>query len=626
MAEPKASYWADEYVEKQTTLTQAIDRIKNGQRVFIGSYCGEPQYLVQGLAEASKRFSDLEIIRLMSQETTSLSAIANRTKDQSLYIRSIYLGSAKSDELAGNRRFYMPVNVAEVPGLFKSRRIPLEAALIQVTPPDDFGWLSLGVSVDVTLAAARSADLVIAQVNDRMPRVYGQSFIHVNNVDLIVAHDEDLLAIEPFRESEAATLIGRHIAGLIEDGSTIQLGLDAASQATTRALHDKNDLGVHSYFLTDNIMHLYATGVVNNRKKGYNDGKLVAGCAIGSSSLYEFLDKNPGIDFYPFDVVADIDVIARHNKMVSINVARTVDLAGQISCDAVASTLYAGVSGIPNFVRGANRSKNGKSIIMLHSVSDDGEKSRIVGLLHNTIVTVPREDVQYVVTEYGAVNLWGKSMQERALALISIAHPDFRDDLLREAQEMGMVGAERSLGDSERGIYPVKLEETVDRAGEKITLRPAKPTDARPLQDHYYNLEKQDVISRFFHEKKRFARHDVESLSQTDYIRNMAILAVVGEVGFEKIIGVGEYYLQPAQNMAEVAFSVSRDYQEKGIGRLLIRKLAEAAQENGIAGLFAVTSSSNKRMIRLFKSLPYKVKSTLEEDVVLSCRFDDPAD
>jgi len=626
MAEPKASYWADEYVEKQTTLTQAIDRIKNGQRVFIGSYCGEPQYLVQGLAEASKRFSDLEIIRLMSQETTSLNAIANRTRDQSLYIRSIYLGSAKSDELADNLRFYMPVNVAEVPSLFKSRRIPLEAALIQVTPPDDFGWLSLGVSVDVTLAAARSADLVIAQVNERMPRVYGQSFIHVNNVDLIVAHDEDLLAIEPFRESEAATLIGRHIAGLIEDGSTIQLGLDAASQATTRALHDKNDLGVHSYFLTDNIMHLYATGVVNNRKKGYNDGKLVAGCAIGSSSLYEFLDKNPGIDFYPFDVVADIDVIARHNKMVSINVARTVDLAGQISCDAVASTLYAGVSGIPNFVRGANRSKNGKSIIMLHSVSDDGEKSRIVGLLHNTIVTVPREDVQYVVTEYGAVNLWGKSMQERALALISIAHPDFRDDLLREAQEMGMVGAERSLGDSERGIYPVKLEETVDRAGEKITLRPAKPTDARPLQDHYYNLEKQDVISRFFHEKKRFARHDVESLSQTDYIRNMAILAVVGEVGFEKIIGVGEYYLQPAQNMAEVAFSVSRDYQEKGIGRLLIRKLAEAAQENGIAGLFAVTSSSNKRMIRLFKSLPYKVKSTLEEDVVLSCRFDEPAE
>ncbi len=626
MAAPKASYWADEYVEKQTTLTKAIERIKSGQRVFIGSYCGEPQYLVQGLADASKRFSDLEIIRLMSQETTSLSAIADQTKDQGLYIRSIYLGSAKSDELAGNLRFYMPVNVAEVPGLFKSRRIPIDVALVQVTPPDDFGWMSFGVSVDVTMAAARSADLVIAQVNDRMPRVLGQSIIHVNSVDLVVAHDEDLLTIAPFRESEAATLIGQHIAGLIEDGSTIQLGLDAASQATTRALHDRNDLGVHSYFLTDNIMHLYATGVVNNRKKGHNDGKIVAGCAIGSSALYEFLDMNPGVDFYPFDIVADIDVISRHHKMVSINVARTVDLAGQVSCDAVASTLYAGVSGIPNFVRGANRSKGGKSIIMLNSVSDDGKKSRIVGLLNNTIVTVPREDVQYVVTEYGAVNLSGKSMQERALALISIAHPDFRDDLLQEAQEMGMVGAERSLGESEHGIYPVKLEETVDRDGEKITLRPAKPTDARPLQEHYYHLEKQDVISRFFHEKTRFARTDVESLSQIDYIRNLTILAVVGDVGFETIIGVGEYYLQPAQNMAEVAFSVSKDYQEKGIGRLLIRKLAEAAQENGIAGLFAVTSSSNKRMIRLFKSLPYKVKSTLEEDVVLSCRFDEPAE
>lgn len=626
MTELKSSYWADEYVEKKTTLAKAIGKIKSGQRVFIGSYCGEPQYLVQGLAEASKHFSDLEIIRLMSQETTSLSAIANRTRDQSLTIRSIYLGSAKSAELAGNLRFYMPVNVSEVPGLFKSRRIPIDVALVQVTPPDDFGWMSFGVSVDVTLAAARSADLVIAQINEKMPRVLGQSVIHVNDVDVMVEQNEDLLTISPFRESKTATLIGQHIAGLIDDGSTIQLGLDAASQATTRALHDKNDLGVHSYFLTDDIMHLYATGIVNNRKKGHNDGKLVAGCAIGSAALYEFLDMNPGVDFYPFDVVADIDVISRHNKMVSINVARTVDLTGQVSCDAVASTLYAGVSGIPNFVRGANRSRDGKSIIMLNSVSEDGKKSRIVALLSNTIVTVPREDVRYVVTEYGAVNLSGKSIQERALALISIAHPDFRDQLLHEAQEMGMVGRERSLGDSEQGIYPVKLEETVVRDSEKITLRPAKPTDARPLQEHYYNLEKQDVISRFFHEKTRFARTDVESLSQIDYIRNLTILAVVGEVGFETIIGVGEYYLQPAQNMAEVAFSVSKDYQEKGIGRLLIRKLAEAAQENGIAGLFAITSSSNKRMIRLFRSLPYKVKSTLEEDVVLSCRFDEMAE
>ena len=443
-------------------------------------------------------------------------------------------------------------------------------------------------------------------------------------MDVVVEHDEDLLTISPAPQSEQATLIGRHIARLIEDGSTLQIGLDAASQATGLALSDKNDLGIHSQFLTEDIMRLYSMGVVNNRKKGFNPGKLVASCAVGSKSLYEFVHVNPAVDFYPSDYVNDIDIISRHNKMVSLNVAQSVDLVGQVAAEAKANTLYAGVTGIPDFVRGSNRSQSGKSIIMLNSTSEDGKTSRIVPLLQNTIVTVPREDVRYVVTEFGAVNLFGKSNQERALAMISIAHPGFREELLGEAKRLGLIGAERNLGESVHGIYPVKLEEILAIDGEHITFRPAKPVDNRRIQEHFYNLEQTDIISRFFHNKKQFGRDYVEGMIHTDYVRNLTIIAVVGEFGFDRVVGVGEYYLEEARNMAEISFSVSKAYQGKGLGRILIRKLAEAARENGVAGLFAYTSPRNSRMIKLFKTLPYKVKSVLGDDMLLTCRFDEP--
>jgi GNAT superfamily N-acetyltransferase len=240
-------------------------------------------------------------------------------------------------------------------------------------------------------------------------------------------------------------------------------------------------------------------------------------------------------------------------------------------------------------------------------------------------VVVPRGDVHYVVTEYGAVNLFGKSLQERAMAMISIAHPDFREELLSRAKEMGLLGAERTLKESVHGVYPVKLEEIIEVDGEEITIRPSKPVDERRIQEHFYNLDKADIISRFFHEKTSFLRGDVETMYAIDYVNDLTILALVGEFGFGKVVAVGEYLLDPAANLAEVAFSVSREYQGKGLGRVLIRKLAEAARENGISGLVAYTSPQNQGMIRLFSYLPYKVKTVFDGDMlVLSCRFDAP--
>ena len=626
---PASQYWADRYVEKLTTAAEAIARIKSGQRVFIGSGCGEPQRLVQALCDNANHFSGLEIVRLLGRETASLTAIADRTKDTSLNIRSIYLGSTKDPSIAQHKRFITPMNMSDVPGLFTTRKLHLNVALVQVSPPDDFGWMSLGISVDVTLAAARSADFIIAQINPRMPRVMGQSFIHVNDVDVVVECEEDLLSIPSTQQkSEAAQQIGSHIARLIEDGATLQIGLDAASQATVQGLANKNDLGIHSQFLTDDIMHLYATGSINNRKKGFNEGKMVASMAIGSRNLYEFLNDNPAIDFHPSDYVNDPFIIAQHKKMVSMNVARVMDLTGQVSAEASAITRFAGVSGIPDFVRGARRSPGGKSIIMIFSTcqTPEGVVSNILPTLTDYVVVVPRGDVHYVVSEYGAVNLFGKSLQERAIAMISIAHPDFREELFAAAKEQGLIGSERSIGEAVKAVYPVRLEETIEIKGEQIIIRPAKPVDERRIQEHYYSLPKEDVFSRFFHQKTIFGRSDVESRSQVDYVHDMTMVAVVGEFGFGRVVGVAESMLLKDSNMTEVAFSVSPDYQGKGLGKIFLKKLAAASRENGMRGLIAYTFPSNIGMIKLFKTLPYKVHTQYEDgDLVLSCVFDELA-
>lgn len=618
-----STYWADNYVEKRCSAQEAIGRIKPGQRVFIGSSCGEPQYLVKKLADAADTFTDIEIVRLLSLESTPLTLIADKTKDQSFNIRSFYLGSAKTKSLAKNKRFITPMNLSAVPRLFKTRQLPIHVALIQVSPPDDFGWMSLGISVDITLAAAFSADFVIAQVNSRMPRVLGRSFIHVNDVNAIVEYEEELLTIDELPELDAANLIGRLIARLIDDDSTIQISPGTTPQATLLALSEKNDLGVHTQYVTTDIMRLVSMGVITNRKKGFNEGKLVASCAIGSKNLYEFLDDNPAIEFYPSDYVNDPGIISRNNKMVSMNVPMAMDLTGQVAADALSYNHFSGITGMLDFIRGASRSEGGKSILMLTSTSVDGKKSRITPMLNDTAIVVPRGDVQYVVTEYGAVNLFGKSLQERAMAMISIAHPDFREELFFEARKMGLLGAERTLSESVQGIYPIKLEETREIDGELITIRPAKPVDERRIQEHFYTQDKDDIYSRFFQVRTRFVRGDVESMFQIDYVKNLTLLAVVGEFGFGKVVAVGEYLVDPAKNIAEIAFSVSKEWQGKGLGKVIMKKLSEAARENGISGLMAYTLPRNQGMIKLFKSLPYKTNTVYDGEVVeLTCMFD----
>jgi len=623
----ESGYWADNYQQNRVSVKKAISKIQSGQRVFIGSSCGEPQHLVKGLADASLTYTDLEIVRLFSAESTSLSQIADRSRSQNLNIRSFYLGSANSDSFKGDLRFITPINLSDIHRLITSRLLPIQVALIQVTPPDDFGWMSLGISVDITSSAAAAADLVIAQVNRKMPRVQGRSNIHVNDIDFFVEYDEDLREIGTYPAVSTAGTIAKYVSRLVEDGSTMQMSLGATSDANIQALMEKNDLGIHTQYVTNTIMKLMAMGVVTNKKKGFNNGKIICSNAIGNQDLYDLLDNNSAVEFHPSNYVNDPRIISQNNKMVAMNIGREIDLTGQVAADALAFNNFSGVTGMMDFFRGAAMSEGGKSILMLTSTRNNNSESRIVPMLQNSAVVVPRGEVQYVVTEYGSVNLFGKSIQERTIALISIAHPDFRDSLFEKAKDLGLLGPERSLRDEMHAIYPLHLEETRMINNRTITFRPVKVTDERPIQEHYYRLDKIDVTSRFFHEKTSFVSKQIERTFIIDYSKDLTIVAVLGEQGYERVLAVGEYYTNPETNLAEIAFSVEKKWQGKGLSSIVIRKLAEAAKGNGIKGFTAYTSKNNTRMIKLFHSLDYQVKVIGQsENVYLEALFEREAE
>ena len=610
------------YHSKLRSADEAVRMIRSGQRVFIGSSCGEPQHLVDALMDNAGVFSDVEIVRLLSLEGSLLALMADEYRGHNFHVRSIYQGSDQTKSLRANRRFITPMNLCAVPAVFKKRLLPLHVALIQVSPPDDYGWMSLGISVDVTLAAAQAADIVVAQVNPRMPRVPGHSFIHVRNVDVIVEKEEELLRAYDLPVYESAGEIADITANLVDDGATVQLGLAELSNAIAGALAGKNDLGVHTEILSDDLMELVSKGVVTNRYKGINEGKLIASGAIGSKDLYQTLHNNVSIEFRPSDYVNHPGVISQNNKMVAINFARTMDLSGQVYADALPQNHFSGVTGMLDFVMGAGMSEGGKSIIVISARSIDGKTSRIIPKADMGSIVIPKGYVSYVVSEFGVVNLFGKNIQERAMAMISLAHPDFRHELFHEAQEAGLIDRNRTLNESLFGIYPARIEETRVYDGQRVTFRPAKPVDERLIQEHFYNMDDEDVKSRFFGIRRSFYREDMQDMVQVDYIKNLSILAVTGELGFEKLIGLSMYTLEQG-TVAEVAFSVSKEWQRKGIATVLLKKLAEAARENGYTGLVAYTMATNEGMINLFNKLPYSVETTLKDGaLVLACNFE----
>jgi 4-hydroxybutyrate CoA-transferase len=416
---------------RTVTAEEAVAVVKSGDRVFVHSVAAAPQRLIAALAA---RASELRVVEMLSLHTEGEAPYAAPGMEKSFRVNAVFVGPNVREAVEAGRADYLPVFLSEVPQLFRSGILPLDVALIQVSPPDRHGFCSLGVSVDVSRAAVQVARTVIAQVNPNMPRTHGDGIIHEEDVDFFVPVDDPLpeIVVHPLTEAEKA--IGRHCSELVEDGACLQIGIGAIPQATLAALVDHQRLGVHTEMLSDGLVDLVERGVVTGEAKRVHPGKMVAGFALGTKRLYRFLDDNPSVAMLDIAYTNDTAVIRRNPKVTAINAAIEVDLTGQVCADSIGDRQYSGVGGQMDFIRGAALSEGGKPIITLKSSTSKGE-SRIVSYLKpGAGVVTTRAHVHFVVTEHGIADLWGKNLRQRAAALIAIAHPAHRDALSAEAR------------------------------------------------------------------------------------------------------------------------------------------------------------------------------------------------
>jgi GNAT superfamily N-acetyltransferase/acyl CoA:acetate/3-ketoacid CoA transferase beta subunit len=469
----------------------------------------------------------------------------------------------------------------------------------------------------VVKSAAENASLVIAQVNPNMPRTLGNSFLHVYDLDLLVASSEPIHEVPLAEETDVTRRIAEHVAALIEDGSTLEVGIGRIPQSLLRYLTDKKDLGIHTEMLTDAIVDLVESGAVTGARKTLDRGKIVASFCQGTRRLYDYIDSNPLFAFHPTEYVNDPFVIAQQPRMVAVNVAIEVDLTGQVCSDSLGTTFFSGVGGQVDFNRGAARAKGGKAIIALPSTARDGAVSRLViRLSAGAGVVTTRADVHYVVTEYGVAFLHGKSIKERALALISIADPKFRPQLLQDAIEARYLSAEMADKGTRIVVGPKELKTTLLLGdGGQIHFRAIHPTDEPRLKTLFYNLSQETIYYRYMEHLKRLPAKRFQDFTYIDHRNDVAIVGTVPEASGDQIVAVGRWYLDPKTNRAEVAFVVQDAWQGKGIGTFLLGHLVKMARRAGLAGFTAEVLRENKPMQSVFNHAPCRVKSKLHRDV-----------
>lgn len=429
--------WLDDYKGKLCTPAEAVARISSGDRVYYGGNAAIPQALVRALAERKEELRDVQLnhVLLLGDDPLSGPGTQGRFRHNSLFV-----GPADRRAVNEGRADYVPIFLHQIPRLFRDRIVPLDVAMVQVSPPDEHGFLSLGVEVLASKAACAMAGTVIVQVNERMPRVLGDSFLHVSRVQCVVEATEPLPTLVPEEATEVEAAIGRHVVGLIEPGATLQMGIGGIPDSVYRNLDGPLDLGIHTEMISDGAMRAIERGVVTGNRKNLHPGKAVITFALGSEELYDFVDNNPFLEAHPVDYVNDPFVVSQNDRLVAVNSAIEVDLTGQVCSDSIGTYIYSGFGGQVDFIRGAARSRGGRPVIALPSTAKGGGLSRIVPhLKEGAGVVTSRADVHYVVTEHGVANLFGKNLRERAEALIAIAHPDFRDDLERAAKERNLL-------------------------------------------------------------------------------------------------------------------------------------------------------------------------------------------
>ncbi len=588
---------------------EALSRLRSGMRVFIGSGCAAPQTLIAALTTRAPYVYDVEVLHIL---THGPAPYARTDLLAHLRQNSFFIGGNVRAAVHDGVADYTPMFLSDIPRLFREKRMHLDIALVQVSPPDAHGYCSFGVSVDVVKAAVESADWVIAEVNPAMPRTLGDSFVHVRDLDALVQSEFPLLEFPTEPATPEAQKIAEFIETLVPDGATLQTGIGAIPSAVLAALANKRDLGMHSEMITEAVIPLIESGVLTGRRKTLLPGKIVTSFCFGNRKFYDFLHDNPAFEFRPTEFTNDPFQIARNRAMIAISSAIEVDLTGQVCADSIGGKFYSGFGGQVDFMRGAARSENGKPIIALPSTTRDGETSRIVPWLKTGAgVVTSRADVHYVVTEYGIAQLHGKSVRERVLALIPIAHPKFRDELMREARAARLVHPQQIALPAGLQPYPKKYEVDHEFSGQlPVHFRPIQPSDERMLKELFYSHTPATIYQRYFTQMKHLSHEMAQQLVSLDFRDAMAIVGEIKWEGTTRLIAVGRYYRDPATRWAEVALVVQENFRRRGIANFLLRHLVAIAKEQGIVGFTADTLADNQAMLTTFQKIaPAQIES-----------------
>jgi acyl-CoA hydrolase/ribosomal protein S18 acetylase RimI-like enzyme len=600
---------------------EAVSKIKNGSRVFIGTGCGEPQHLIEAMV-ANKGLQDIMIYQMFSY--TLARYLDDPTFLSRFSLKLFFISVSMRKAAFEGKLDYLPAYLSQIPQLFASHRIGLDVAMIQVSPPDKFGYCSLGVSVDITRSGMENADIVIAQVNPIMPRTWGDSFVHLDDIDYLVVHKEPLVE-QPFlsKEEEVVRRIGHYVSQLVDDGSTLQVGFGRVPNAILQYLGTKNDIGLHTQVITDGFLPLFESKVITNKKKSLLPGRTVASLCMGSENLYQYIDNNPTFYFRSSEFVNDPVVIARNDNLVSISSALEVDLTGQVCSDSMGYLVYSGIGDQVDFIRGSAMSRGGFSIIALPSTAQNGKISRIVShLSEGAGVATTRGDVNFVVTEYGIAELKGKGIYQRVMELSQIAHPKFREQLIEAAKEHRYIFADQLPPSSEDLLFLEGYKSMLELTnGKTIEFRPLLPSDEFAYRNFFYSLQEKTIYLRFFTSKRLFP-HEVlqKHWSVIDYRKNTSIIGLVQRGGHKEIIAIGSY-AKESEHRAEIAFVVREDYQGQGIASYLLEMLERIARENGYTAFSANVLTENTAMLRVFKKRYPEMKTTVFDGSEIFCEM-----
>ena len=606
-------YWWDDYENKVSTPKKALSFVKPGDAIFISGGCARPKYITENLL-MKEAYHDNKIL---TPFTFMPSPYIKSEVQKKFRVNSFYMDSEVERGVQNGRADYTPIHTSELPYMFETGRIPLDVAIIQVSPPDMHGYFSLGTSVDITKAATEAAKVVIAEVNRQMPRTLGDCFIHISQIDHIIEvdypvdHEMDQEGIDP----EIIEAIAENVSKMVPDGATLQVGIGQIPDAVLRHLKDKKHLGIHTEMFSDGVVDLVEAGVITGEKKTIHPKKIITSFVIGSARVMDFINNNPMIEFHPSDYTNNPLIIAQNHKMVTINTASSVDLTGQVLADRTGMDNVANPGGQVDFVRGAIYGK-GRSIIALPSSSNDGGMSRIVPFIpHGAGVSSSREDIHYVVTEYGVARLRGKTLANRSLELINVAHPDHRAKLIDLAVAMGYLPEDQSKRPYLGKPYPAEFECKTVFDGTGMLIRPVKPTDEDLMKDLFYAFSPKTVRQRFFSERVTQPRMERMTQVNIDYDYSMTFGMFTGEGDLEKMIAVCGYEREPKTGSAEVFFAVRDAWQGKGIGTYMLKTLINVGKSRNVKTFTAEVLVNNVNMLNLFYRTGLDVSAKLEDDV-----------